>query len=281
MSKKIRAIITCPYCMHKFEMELYRSIWGEFPENRDLVLSDKINVAHCPKCNQSTKLDFSLLYTNPQKQIAIWWEPEFDPDVEKDEKEFKKNLPNTPLANAPRIRDWNNFKEKIIELENKNTIVNQKRFGRLDYLGYCVLAYLLTIIADVFLTNIGTLIYRLLYLLSIFISLNAAIKRGRDIGWNPSLTLSPLVLYILSPFLIGIFTGFADIISLSIYGWSLIIGCILLTRKGTHSLNLKQKHKTEKNSKSQNILTFVSWLGKLTYKPFKFFLIPEKKKKVF
>ena len=120
MSKKLEANITCPHCGHTFKMELYRSIWGEYPENKELVLSDKINVAHCPKCNKDTKLEFSLLYTNTPKKIAVWWEPHFDPQVEKDENAYKMVAPDSHLANAPRIKDWNEFKNKIIELEKDN-----------------------------------------------------------------------------------------------------------------------------------------------------------------
>lgn len=120
MSQKLKANITCPYCGNIHKMELYRSIWGEFPENKELVLSDKINVAHCPYCHKDTKLIFSLLYTNTPKRIAVWWEPEFDLNVEEDQKKYKKVLPNSHLAKAPRIRDWEDFKTKIIELENKN-----------------------------------------------------------------------------------------------------------------------------------------------------------------
>lgn len=117
MSKKLEANITCPHCGHVFKMELYRSIWGEYPKNRELVLSDKINVAHCPHCHRDTKLQFSLLYTNTPKNIAVWWEPEFDPQVEADAKGYRQIAPGSHLANAPRIRDWNEFKNKIKELE--------------------------------------------------------------------------------------------------------------------------------------------------------------------
>lgn len=121
MSKKISANITCPHCGKSFNMDLYRSIWGEDKKNQELILSDQINVAHCPFCHKNTKLEFSLLYTNSKKNIAIWWEPKFDQQVEEDEKKYKEFFPNSCLANAPRIRDWKNFKNKIIELENKST----------------------------------------------------------------------------------------------------------------------------------------------------------------
>ena len=125
MSKVVPANITCPHCGKSFNMNLYRSIWGEDKKNRELVLSDKINVAHCPFCKTDTKLNFSLLYTNTPKKIAVWWEPEFDPQVEADIEEYKKILPSSHLATASRIRDWDDFKKKIIELESVNNPVIQ------------------------------------------------------------------------------------------------------------------------------------------------------------
>jgi Zn ribbon nucleic-acid-binding protein len=58
MSKRIEAKITCPNCRNQFDFTLYRSIWGENPENRELVMSNKINVATCPSCSQPTKLQY-------------------------------------------------------------------------------------------------------------------------------------------------------------------------------------------------------------------------------
>lgn len=137
MSKKLEAKITCPHCNCIFDMELYRSIWGEYPENKELVLSDKINVAHCPNCHKDTKLAFSLLYTNTPKKIAVWWEPEFDQQVEKDIIAYKLNAPKSYLANAQRIRDWNEFKNKIIELEKETTesLVSVKAFNNEPIIG--------------------------------------------------------------------------------------------------------------------------------------------------
>lgn len=120
MSKKVCANIKCPHCNHKFDMELYCSIWGEYPENKELVLSNKINVAYCPKCHKETKLEFSLLYTNTPKAIAVWWEPKPDPRVEQDVQGYQRILPDSHLAKAPRIRDWEDFKNKIIELEENS-----------------------------------------------------------------------------------------------------------------------------------------------------------------
>lgn len=60
MSKRIEAKISCPGCVNQFDFTLYRTIWGEYPENRELVMSDKINVATCPNCKKATKLPYLL-----------------------------------------------------------------------------------------------------------------------------------------------------------------------------------------------------------------------------
>jgi len=71
MSKRIDAKITCPNCSHQFDFTLYRSIWGEYPENRELVMSDKINVATCPSCKKSTKLAYPFIYTNAKQFLQF------------------------------------------------------------------------------------------------------------------------------------------------------------------------------------------------------------------
>jgi transcription elongation factor Elf1 len=71
MSKRLEAKITCPNCNHQFDFTLYRSIWGEYPENRDLVMSDRINVATCPSCGVATKLDF-LSFTLMQNNFLLY-----------------------------------------------------------------------------------------------------------------------------------------------------------------------------------------------------------------
>jgi transcription elongation factor Elf1 len=118
MSKRLEAKITCPSCNNQFDFTLYRTIWGEYPENRELVMSNKINVATCPSCNNRTKLSFPFMYTNANKQFAVWWEPEFDAQIGKDSEGYIKMLgPGNYLAAAPRIKDWEDFKQTIIKYE--------------------------------------------------------------------------------------------------------------------------------------------------------------------
>lgn len=139
MSKRVEARITCPKCNHQFDFNLYRSIWGEYPENRELVMSDEINVATCPSCGTSTKLSFPFLYTHtPKPSFAVWWEPEYDSQIDSDSEGYIKMLgEGNYLATAPRITDWNDFKKTILkyergELKAKEGVIGKKMHGQMQ-----------------------------------------------------------------------------------------------------------------------------------------------------
>lgn len=120
MSKRIEATITCPNCSHQYAFTLYRTIWGEYPENRQLVMNDEINVAECPSCSHRTKLPVALMYTNARQHFAVWWEPEYDPQIDSDATGYKKMLgQNNYLATAPRVKDWEDFKDTIRKFESE------------------------------------------------------------------------------------------------------------------------------------------------------------------
>lgn len=119
MSQRINITITCPQCNNQFDSTLYRSIWGEYPENRELVMFDKINVVTCPHCGITTKLPFPFIYTNAKQLFAVWWEPNYDSQIDKDSEGYVKLLGRgNYLATAPRIKDWDEFKQTIIRFEN-------------------------------------------------------------------------------------------------------------------------------------------------------------------
>lgn len=118
MSKRVEAKITCPACANQFDFTLYRTIWGEYPENRELVMSNKINVATCPNCKKATKLPYPFMYTNSKQQFAVWWEPEFDHQIGKDSEAYVQMMgAGNYLAAAPRIKDWDEFKNTILKFE--------------------------------------------------------------------------------------------------------------------------------------------------------------------
>lgn len=117
MSKRIEARVTCSNCQHEFDFTLYRTIWGEHAENRELVMSDKINVSTCEKCGTVAKLPYALMYTNAKQNFAVWWEPEHDPQIDADTMMYKALGEGNYMANAPRIKDWEEFKKTIIKFE--------------------------------------------------------------------------------------------------------------------------------------------------------------------
>jgi Zn ribbon nucleic-acid-binding protein len=123
MSKQVSADVPCPKCGQYSEISLYRSIWIEYSENRKLIFDNKINLFTCQKCGHSTSVPFSLLATNIKKHIAVWYEPYPDTDVENDIKLYAQHFgAGSFYATAPRIKDWEEFKKKIIELEGKEEV---------------------------------------------------------------------------------------------------------------------------------------------------------------
>lgn len=130
MSKRVEAKISCPNCQNQFDYILYRSIWGEYPENRELVMKDKINVASCDKCGTATKLNFPFIYTNVKLTFAVWWEPAHDSQIDSDAQGYAKMFgPGNYLATAPRIKDWAEFKNTIIKFENGQLIGQTGQIG--------------------------------------------------------------------------------------------------------------------------------------------------------
>ena len=118
MSKIINAEIKCPKCQHQFEVSLYRTIWGEKPENRELVMNNRINVETCPSCQEKIRIGFPFLFSNAIKQFAVWWEPFHDPDIEKMSAGFASiSGKNGYLSSAPRIKNWEEFKSTIVKFE--------------------------------------------------------------------------------------------------------------------------------------------------------------------
>lgn len=118
MSKRLPARVNCPHCGQAFDVELFRSLWVEDPENRRLVTDDGVNAVTCPHCKTTTRLEFPFLCTNVRRRIAIWYEPYHDSAVDEDVKQYAKHFGQSSFyAVAPRVRDWKEFKAKLMELE--------------------------------------------------------------------------------------------------------------------------------------------------------------------
>ena len=118
MSKKIGGEATCPRCGKAFQVDLYRSIWVEYPENMALILEDNINVIVCPYCNHRERINFPFLATNVRKKFALWYEPYHDTQIDQDVDQYRKHMgPNSFYALAPRIADWDEFKARLREMD--------------------------------------------------------------------------------------------------------------------------------------------------------------------
>ena len=119
MSKIIEAEIACPKCQHQFEVSVYRTIWGEKPKNRELVMNNRINVVSCPFCQEKIRVSFPFLYTNAVKQFAVWWEPFHDSSIDEMSAGFASiSGKDGYLSTAPRIKDWEDFKRAIVKFES-------------------------------------------------------------------------------------------------------------------------------------------------------------------
>jgi hypothetical protein len=138
MSKKVKVQITCSNCGHKQVEVIYRTIWVEYPENMEIVLSDRINTFHCEKCNYAERLEFPFLCSNVKRGVAIWYEPYHDPQIDADVEGYRKHMgANSFYAKAPRIADWRVFKATLREMnaagpqpgqEVKHSVESQKLF---------------------------------------------------------------------------------------------------------------------------------------------------------
>jgi hypothetical protein len=119
------------------ETSFFRSIWGEYPENWEMVMSDKINCTTCPICNTTTKWPVSLMYTNANKCIAVWYEPVYDASIDAGNEKHKAlaAFGASHILNAPRIRDWQAFKAKILEFEQTpQKVPTQEELKRMEKL---------------------------------------------------------------------------------------------------------------------------------------------------
>jgi len=93
-------------------------------------MSDKINVATCPSCGDSTKISYPFIYTNVLKFFAVWWEPFNDPQIEEDQKSYMKSFgADYYLTSVPRVKDWNEFKSTILKFEKGELKSTTGKFG--------------------------------------------------------------------------------------------------------------------------------------------------------
>lgn len=117
MNKQIDVSVRCPTCTQIVPVKVYRLLSVEDPHNLDLVLSDRVNVITCPKCNNPVRVNASLFCANVLNKFAIWYEPFHDPQIDVDCRSYSVAMgPDNFYSKAPRIADWGEFKRKLHEL---------------------------------------------------------------------------------------------------------------------------------------------------------------------
>ena len=132
MSQRIEITFTCPYCDAQSQTEIYRTIWGEVPSNRELVFTNKINRLTCPRCACTSFAATSLLYTNTDLRFAVWFEPEYDPRIDAEKVKYKAFMDArgpacSYLHDPPRVRDWEDFKQLIGKYERRELVTESQR----------------------------------------------------------------------------------------------------------------------------------------------------------
>lgn len=135
MSSKIETTVKCPSCGRDVKATVYKSIWGEYPENRRFIYDDRINAPICTGCKNKIYLQTSLFYNNPRKLIAAWYEPIKDySNIHPQNKELNRMLGAHAdyMTNAIRIKDWSDFKKHIKNKENDNDKADFMSFSTMD-----------------------------------------------------------------------------------------------------------------------------------------------------
>lgn len=160
MSKLVDATITCPQCRKEYPVKLFRTLWGEHKELRDKVMNDEVNICKCPNCNYSFKAPFPFMYVDVRTGFAVWWEPTHDKGIDTDVAGYARMFgANSYYATAPRIADWQEFKETILKYY-KGELVGGK-VEKLDFSALkqsntkgngCILSLLLFIAVGISLT---------------------------------------------------------------------------------------------------------------------------------
>ena len=125
MSQKVKMIFECPSCKTEFSAEIFKTLWIEFPENRELVFKNSVNLVTCTGCGSPIKIETPLLCTNIKMNFAVWYDPRHDEHVTEEIRKYVKVLgADTYFATAPRIPDWEDFKSTLLKYE-QGVIVNK------------------------------------------------------------------------------------------------------------------------------------------------------------
>ena len=68
--------IRCPKCGEPGAVDLYDAVnVAEEPTLRDDLLANRLNAVECHACRFTFRVDKPLLYHDPGRRVAVWWNP--------------------------------------------------------------------------------------------------------------------------------------------------------------------------------------------------------------
>ncbi|MCQ2058615.1 MAG: CpXC domain-containing protein [Bacteroidaceae bacterium] len=115
MSKLIDITVTCPHCGRQYNAKVFRTLWGDGGTAENNILSnDKTNVVECPDCHYAFRAPLAMMYVDCRAGFAVWWEPIHDDGIDSDATAYANMFgPDSYYAKAPRIEDWEDFKDTV------------------------------------------------------------------------------------------------------------------------------------------------------------------------
>jgi endogenous inhibitor of DNA gyrase (YacG/DUF329 family) len=114
MSQLIEIEVTCPHCGKIYKTKVFRTIWGENQVCRKQVMENNINNVTCPYCQFSFHAPLAMMYVDVNEKFAVWWEPYHDDGIDSDTEGYRKMFGEGNFyQTAPRIKDWEEFKNTI------------------------------------------------------------------------------------------------------------------------------------------------------------------------
>lgn len=118
MSKQSGIQVSCGNCQAAFNAQLWRIVWTETPGLRAMIFDDTLNVLRCPRCGVTSRPPLALLFVDQNRGFAVWYEPEHDSMIDDEIPQYARQFgANCYYVTAPRIPEWQRFKETILKFE--------------------------------------------------------------------------------------------------------------------------------------------------------------------
>lgn len=145
--------ITCPNCGTVYQTNIYTVIdVTQQPELKQALLSGRLNIAVCPRCNLATMLGTQLTYHDAAKQLYLWYIPqELNMSQEQQERligdttsllmrTLPQNTPRGHLFTPRRMMSLASLIDTILEADGVPREVLEQQRKRVDLLSQFIAA---------------------------------------------------------------------------------------------------------------------------------------------